>query len=113
LSRKATEVQGREFREILKNRAKFKAATEKTAEISAWSAFFLFYMGSAIIDECNRKKAPDACYATGLALYGIAGVTILFSGAVWLVGRMSNPAADSRFIHLMYESIWMARVPDA
>lgn len=108
MSRKATSTQGRKFDKILKGRAQFRAATEDIAKVSAWSAFFLFYMGSDIISRCQKRGAPQSCYAPGYALMAIAGVTVVFSGTVWLIGRSSNPAADSRFIHLMFESTWMA-----
>ena len=107
LSRKATTAGGRKFDQVLKGRAQFRAATEDIATIGAWSAFFLFYMGTSIMNDCNRRGQGQACYAAGLALWGIAGLTVIFSGTVWLIGRSSNPAADSRFIHLMYESAWL------
>lgn len=109
LSRKATTIAGRKFDEVLRGRARFRAATENVAEISAWSALFLFYMGTAIIDNCNRRGQSEACYAPGLALYAIGGITIVFSGTIWLIGRTANPATDSRFNHLMYESAWLGR----
>ncbi len=108
LSRKATTAQGRHFDKVLQGRAQFRAATENIAEISAWSAFFLFYLGAAMMSDCSRRNEGQACYAKGLALWGIAGITVIFSGTVWLIGRSKNPAADSRFIHLMYESGWLA-----
>ena len=106
LSRKATTAGGRKFEEVLKGRAQFRAATENIATVGAWSAFFLFHMGANIIDNCNRRGQGEACYAPGLVLWAFAGVTVVFSGTAWLIGRASNPAADSRFIHLMYESAW-------
>lgn len=108
LSRKATTAQGRQFDKILQGRAQFRAATENIAEISAWSAFFLFYLGSAMISDCQRRGESEACYTKGFVLWGIAGITVVFSGTVWLIGRASNPSADSRYIHLMYESAWLA-----
>jgi hypothetical protein len=108
LSRKAKMIGGRKFDEVLKGRAQFRAATENIAEISAWSALFLFYMGAAMIDDCNRRGQGQACYAPGLALWAVGGLTIVFSGTVWLIGRSSNPSADSRFIPWMYESTWVA-----
>lgn len=108
LSRKATTAGGRKFDKVLKGRAQFRAATEDIATVSAWSAFFLFYMGATIISDCNRRGGQQSCYAPGYALWAIAGITVLFSGTIWLIGRSSNPAADSRFIHLMYESTWLA-----
>jgi hypothetical protein len=108
LSRKATTAGGRKFDKILKGRAQFRAATEDIATVSAWSAFFLFYMGSAIMSDCNRRGGQQSCYAPGYALWAIAGITVLFSGTVWLIGRSSNPAADSRYIPGMYESTWLA-----
>jgi hypothetical protein len=108
LSRKATTAQGRQFDKILKGRAQFREATENIAEVSAWSAFFLFYLGSAMISDCQRRGESEACYTKGFVVWGIAGITVLFSGTVWLIGRSSNPAADSRYIHLMYESVWLA-----
>jgi uncharacterized protein YdcH (DUF465 family) len=108
LSRKASTVGGRKFDEVLKGRARFRAVTEDIATVGAWSAFFLFHMGNQIIADCNRRGQGDACYTPAYALWAIAGVTVLFSGTAWLIGRASNPAADSRFIHLMYESTWYA-----
>lgn len=108
LSRKATTAVGRKFDRVLKGRAQFRAATEDIATISAWSAFFLFYMGSQIMSDCTRHRASQSCYAPGYALWAIGGITAIFSGTVWLIGRSSNPAADSRYIHLMYESAWLA-----
>lgn len=107
LSRKAKTIAGRKFDEVLKGRARFRAATENIAEISAWSALFLFYMGTAMIDDCNRRGQSESCYAAGLALYALGGITIVFSGTVWLLGRSQNPATDSRYNHLMYESTWL------
>ena len=108
LSRKATTAQGRKFDRVLKGRAQFRAATEKMAEISAWSALFLFHMGASIISDCSRHDASQACYARGYILWAVAGVTAIFSGTVWLIGRAKNPAADSRYIHLMYESVFVS-----
>ena len=108
LSRKASTALGRKFDEVLKGRAQFRAATENIATVGAWSAFFLFQMGATIINDCNRRGQGEACYAPAFALWGIAGITVVFTGTVWLIGRASNPAADSRFIHLMYESAWLA-----
>jgi len=107
LSRKATTALGRKFDKVLKGRAQFKGATENIATIGAWSALFLFHIGSNIINDCNRRNQGEACYVPGLVMWSIAGVTVVFSGTVWLIGRASNPAADSRFIHLMYESAWL------
>lgn len=107
LSRKATTVMGRKFDKVLKGRAQFRAATEDIATVSAWSAFFLFYMGSQIMSECASRGNNQSCYAPGYALWAIAGVTVIFSGTIWLIGRTKNPAADSRYIHLMYESTWL------
>lgn len=107
LSRKATTTQGRQFEKVLKGRAQFRAATENIATVTAWSAFFLFHMGASIMNECQRQNAGEACYTRGLAVMGIAALTGVFSGTIWLIGRTTNPAADSRFIHLMYESGWL------
>lgn len=109
LSRKASSAQGRKFDKVLQGRAQFRAATEKIAEVSAWSAFFLFYLGAAMMSDCAGRNEGQACYAKGLALWTVAGITVIFSGTVWLIGRSKNPAADSRFIHLMYESTWVAK----
>ncbi len=109
LSRKATTAQGRKFDRILKGRAQFRAATEKMAEMSAWSAFFLFHMGTAMIMDCNRQQnASQACYSRGYVLYGLGALAAIFSGTAWLIGRAKNPSADSRYIHLMYESVFVA-----
>lgn len=108
LSRKATTAQGRKFDKVLKGRAQFKAATEQISEVTAWSAFFLFILGADIIADCNRRGQSQACHATGLAVWAVAGVTAIFSGTVWLIGKTVNPSADSRFIHLMYESAWLS-----
>lgn len=108
LSRKATTAVGRKFDKVLKGRAQFRAATEDIATVSAWSTFFLFYMGSQIISDCSRHRGSESCYAPGYALWAIGGITAIFSGTVWLIGLSSNPAADSRYIHLMYESAWLA-----
>lgn len=108
LSRKATSAQGRKFDTVLKGRAQFRAATENIAEVSAWSAFFLFTLGAQIIDDCNRRNQPQSCHAAGFAIWAVAGVTAIFAGTVWLMGKTVNPAADSRFIHLMYESSWLS-----
>lgn len=108
MSRKATSAQGRRFDKILKGRAQFRAATEKAAEISAWSAFFLFYLGASLMEDCNNNNASQACYMSGLAVFAAAGLTAAFSGTIWLVGKASNPAADSRYVSLMYESIWLS-----
>lgn len=108
LSRKASTVQGRHFDKVLQGRAQFRAATEEIATVSAWSALFLFVMGTAMIDACNKRGASQSCYAPGLVMYALGGITIIFSGTVWLIGKSKNPAADSRFIHLMYESTWLA-----
>lgn len=108
LSRKATTAQGRQFDKILKGRAQFKEATETIAEAGAWSAFFLFYLGAELIADCQRHHQSEACYTKGFVVWGVAGVTALFSASIWLVGLSSNPAADSRYIHLMYESVWLA-----
>ncbi len=108
VSRKATTVMGRKFDKVLKGRAQFRAATEDIATVSAWSAFFLFYMGSKIMSDCSRRGGNQSCYAPAYALWAIAGITVIFSGTIWLVGRSQNPAADSRYIHLMYESAWLA-----
>jgi hypothetical protein len=108
LSRKATSIAGRKFDRVLEGRAQFRAATEAVAEVSAWSALFLFYLGSEIMAQCSRRNANDqTCTARGLAVWAVAGITAVFSGTIWLIGRASNPATDSRFIHLMYESTWM------
>lgn len=107
-SKKATSAQGREFAKILRGRAQFRAATESIAEVSAWSAFFLFYLGTAMLEDCQRKQQGESCYVKGFTLYGIAGATVLFSGAIWLLGKISNPAADSRFIPLLYGEVWLA-----
>lgn len=107
-SRKATSVQGREFDKVLKGRAQFRAATEKIAEVTAWSAFFLFILGSQMMSDCQSRGEGQACYIRGLALWAVAGITILFSGTVWLIGRTRNPAADSRYLHLLYESAWVS-----
>ncbi len=108
LSYKAKNIAGRQFDKVLKGRAQFRAATENIAAVSAWSAFFLFYMGTSILSDCQRRGQGEACYAAAYALWAIAGITVIFSGSVWLIGRSSNPAADSRYIHLMYESAWLA-----
>jgi hypothetical protein len=108
LSRKATTAQGRKFDKVLKGRAQFRAATEQIAEVTAWSAFFLFYLGAAMMNDCSRRGEGQACYTKGLVLWTLAGITVIFSGTVWLIGRSKNPAADSRFIHLMYESAWLS-----
>jgi hypothetical protein len=108
MSRKATTAQGRRFDQVLKGRAQFRAATEKIAHISAWSSLFLFHLGAQVIDDCRKRGESQACYGQGFAIWALAGVTAVFTGTVWLFGRMSNPAADSRFIHLMYESAWVA-----
>lgn len=108
LSRKATTTQGRKFDKVLKGRAQFRAATEKIAEVTAWSAFFLFYLGAEMMAACGGHNQNQSCYAKGLALWTIAGITVIFSGTIWLLGRSKNPAADSRFIHLMYESTWLS-----
>lgn len=108
LSRKATTAQGRQFDKILKGRAQFREATETIAEVGAWSAFFLFYLGAELIADCQRHHQSEACYTKGFVVWGVAGVTALFSASIWLAGLSSNPAADSRYIHLMYESAWLA-----
>ncbi len=108
LSRKATTAQGRKFDAVLKGRAQFRAATEKIAEISAWSAFILFYIGAEVMNSCSSRGQGEGCYAKGLAIWAVAGITAVFSGTIWLIGRSKNPAADSRFIHLMYESVWVS-----
>lgn len=108
LSRKATTAQGRKFDKVLRGRAQFRAATEKLSEVTAWSAFFLFYLGSQMINDCQRRGQASSCYTSGYVMWGLGAVTALFSGAVWLAGRSKNPAADSRFIHLMYESAWVS-----
>lgn len=107
-SKKASSAQGREFAKILRGRAQFRSATESIAEVSAWSAFFLFYLGTAMLEDCQRKQQGESCYVKGFTLYGIAGATVLFSGAIWLLGKISNPAADSRFIPLLYGEVWLA-----
>ena len=107
LSHKATTAQGLAFDKVLGKRAQFRAATEDVATISAWSAFFLFRIGNSIAEDCRRRKLGDECYAKAYAMWGIAGATIVFSGTIWLLGKSTNPAADSRFIHLMYESAWL------
>lgn len=106
LSRKATSMQGREFDKILRGRARFRAASEKVSEISLWSAFFLFHMGSEIFSNCQRSDASESCYTKAYVMWAIGGVTAAFSGVAWLIGRTKNPSADSRFVHLMYESVW-------
>jgi|GEM_PF-1799230 len=108
LSRKATTAQGRKFDEVLRGRAQFRAATEKVAEITAWSALFLFYLGSKIVSDCNRQDASQACYSKAYVIWAVAGATAIFSGTAWLIGRARNPAADSRYIHLMYESVFVS-----
>lgn len=108
LSRKATTAQGRKFDKVLKGRAQFRAATEKIAEVSAWSAFFLFHMGAAMMSDCQRRGESQACYTKGYVLWGIAALTAIFSGTVWLIGKSKNPSADSRYIHLMYESVFVS-----
>jgi hypothetical protein len=108
LSNKARKALGRRFDEVLKGRAQFRAATENLSTVGAWSAFFLFQIGANIINDCNRRGEGEACYAPAFAIWAVAGVTVVFTGTIWLIGRASNPAADSRFIHLMYESAWMA-----
>ncbi len=104
LSRKAQMIGGRKFDKILKGRAQFRAATDKTAEIAAWSAFFLFYIGANVMSDCSRRNQSEACYAAGLAIWGAAGITGIFSLSAWLIGKSVNPSADSRFNHLSYES---------
>lgn len=108
LSRKAMTTQGREFEKILRGRAQFRAATETVAEVTAWSAFFLFYLGAEMMSDCQRRGESQACYTKGLVLWTIAGVTVVFSGTIWLLGKTKNPAADSRYIHSMYESVYLA-----
>lgn len=108
LSRKASSAQGRKFEKVLKGRAQFKAATEDMAEVSAWSAFFLFTMGADIIQDCERRNQPESCATAAYAIWAVAAVTAIFSGTIWLLGKTVNPATDSRFIHLMYESSWLS-----
>lgn len=108
LSRKASSAQGRKFDKVLKGRAQFRAATEDISKVTAWSALFLFYLGAELIADCNRRNESQACYASGLVVWTLALATGLFSGTVWLIGKSVNPSADSRFIHLMYESAWLS-----
>lgn len=107
LSQKAKRIAGRKFDEVLKGRAQFKAATENIAEVSAWSAFFLFYMGTSIAQSCQMKRAPESCYMPAYALWIASAITVVFSGTIWLIGKTKNPKADSRYIHLMYESVYV------
>ena len=85
LSHKATTAQGRKFDTVLKGRAQFRSATEKVAEVSAWSALFLFHMGAVMMDDCNRRGESESCYTKAYVLWAIAGITIVFSGTVWLI----------------------------
>lgn len=108
LSRKAHMIAGRKFDEILKKRAMFKSAAINTASVSAWSSFFLFYLGTDILSKCSGDSSQEACYALGLSVWAAAGVTGVFSLSAWLIGRSINASADSRYNHLSYESVLLA-----
>lgn len=108
LSRKATTTQGRKFDAVLKGRAHFRAATEKATEVGAWSAFFLFNLGSKMLSDCSKRNNSEACYTKGYVVLGVAAVTALVSGGIWLIGKTKNPSADSRYIHLMFESVYLS-----
>lgn len=107
MSHKATTIQGRSFDQILKGRAQFRQATEGVATISKLSALFLFHLGARMMDECQAQGGQEDCVARAMAVWGVAALTGVFSGAIWLIGKTVNPAQDSRFIHLMYESYWL------
>ncbi len=110
LSKKAMTTQGRKFDRVLEGRAQFRAATEAISEVTLWSSLILFHMGNLAMQDCQmRRDTSEGCYARAYALWGLGAITIVFTGVVWLVGKTSNPSADSRYIHLMYESIYMSK----
>lgn len=104
-SRKATSVMGRRFEKILKGRAQFRATTESIAAIGAVTALALLSASSDVYSQCRaRGGSASQCQQQGAALAGAAAIAAGISGAVWLIGRASNPEADPRFVPSMFES---------
>jgi len=107
-SHQATSVVGRRFDKILAGRAQFRATTEDISTVGAFSALFLFYIGSGMINACNSAGASQECYIPGLAVLGAAAITIVVSGTIWLIGKSTNPAADYRYVPTLFESGYLS-----
>lgn len=100
-SYQATSMAGRRFDKVLRGRAQFRMGAETTALIAGAAALALLSSGNALAEEC-RMYGRNCEAAKNAQLAGaIAG---LFAGGAWLVGRASNPEADTRHLTDTFES---------
>ncbi|MBL92218.1 MAG: hypothetical protein CMH56_10480 [Myxococcales bacterium] len=114
-SYQATTVVGRQFDRILKGRAEFKTGAADVSEKAVESSFFFFDLGTRGLLECIGKTNEDAATAACFVLAGIALSVSLISagvaGAAYVAGAMVNAAADHRYVHSLYEGVFLCPTP--
>lgn len=111
----ATSVVGRRFDKILEGRAQFKAGAENVSVVAGWTAWILFRIAGEFFAGCSDigggAEALTVCGAIALAILAAAILTSGVAGGAWLVGYMTNPTADNRFVHQLFESVWLLGLP--
>lgn len=105
-SYQASSAVGRRFDKILKGRAQFKAGAENVSAVAGWTAWFLFQLTADAFDFCGGSSGDGAyvCYGIALAILALALLSSGIAGGAWLVGSLTNPSADGRYVHQLFES---------
>lgn len=103
-SYQASSAVGRRFEKVLRGRAQFKAGAENLSAVSSYAAWFLFELGSDVFSSCGKGKGSELCYSIALAILAVAVLGVGVSATAWLVGSLTNPSADGRYVHELFES---------